>query len=118
MKNFAIRLLVNALALSAAAGIVGGINLTGSFGDVLVVALVFGILNALLKPILVLFSIPLLIVTLGMFSFVVNGALLLATAGLTDSLNIDGLWSAILGSIVMSFVTMVLGKNMKDGEKD
>ena len=118
MKNFAIRLLVNALALSAAAWIVGGINLTGGFGDVLVVALVFGILNALLKPILVLFSIPFLIVTLGMFSFVVNGTLLLATAALTDSLNIDGLWSAILGSIVMSLVTMVLGKTMKDGEKD
>ena len=118
MKNFAIRLLVNALALSAAAWIVGGINLTGGFGDVLVVALVFGILNALLKPILVLFSIPFLIVTLGLFSFVVNGALLLATAGLTDSLSIDGLWSAILGSIVMSLVTMVLGKNMKDEEKD
>ncbi len=81
MKNFAIRLLVNALALSAAAWIVGGINLTGGFGDVLVVALVFGILNALLKPVLVLFSIPFLIVTLGLFSFVVNGALLLATAG-------------------------------------
>ena len=91
MKNFLIRLLVNAAALSAAAWVVGGIELTGGFGNVLIVALVFGVLNAVLKPVLVFFSIPFIIVTLGFFALVVNGALLLITASLTDHLAVAGL---------------------------
>jgi putative membrane protein len=116
MKNFLIRLLVNAAALSAAAWVVGGIQLTGGLGSVLVVALLFGIVNALLKPVLVLLSIPFIVLTLGFFALVVNGALLLITASLTDHLAVAGLGSAILGSIVMSVVTMLLGRALKDGE--
>jgi putative membrane protein len=117
MKNFLIRLLVNAAALSAAAWAVGGIQLTGGLGSVLVVALVFGIVNALLKPVLVLLSIPFIVLTLGFFALVVNGALLLITASLTDHLTVAGLGSAILGSIVMSVVTMLLGRALEDGEE-
>jgi len=117
MRNFLIRLLVNAAALSAAAWVVGGIQLTGGFGDVLIVALVFGVLNAVLKPVLVFFSIPFIIVTLGFFALVVNGALLLITASLTDHLTVAGLGSAMLGSIVISLVTMFLGRALEDGEE-
>ena len=114
MRNFVIRLLVNALALWAAATVVSGITLSGGYGQILIVALIFGILNAILKPILVLFSIPFLILTLGLFALVVNGAMLLITAQLTDHLTVSGLGAAILGSLVISIVTLLLGQLLDD----
>ncbi|HSM61130.1 MAG TPA: phage holin family protein [Longimicrobiales bacterium] len=117
MRNFLIRLIINALALSAAAYLVTGITLAGDFWDVLLVALVFGIVNALLKPILIVLSLPFLLLTLGLFTFVVNGALLLLTASLTAHLDVAGLGAAILGSIVISIVSIVLGGVLKDEVK-
>jgi putative membrane protein len=117
VPNFIIRLFVNALALSAAAWLVSGIHLTGGFWDVLIVALVFGLVNALLKPLVWILSFPFLVVTLGLFAFVVNGVMLLVTARLTDHLAVDGLWAAVLGSIVISLVTMLLGGALKDEPK-
>jgi putative membrane protein len=117
MKNFAIRLLVNAAALWVAASLVGGIQLSDDLLGVLLVALIFGILNAVLKPILIFFSLPFIVLTLGLFALVVNGVLLMLTAALTDSLSVAGLGSAILGSIVISIVTMLLGGLLKDGEE-
>jgi len=114
MRNFIIRIFVNALALSAAAFLVGGIHLSGGFLGVLLVALLFGLVNALLKPVLLILSLPFLILSLGLFAFVVNGALLLITAALTSRLAVAGLWSAILGSLVISLVTMVLGGALKE----
>ena len=114
MRNFIIRLLINGLALSAAAWLVAGVQLSADYGDILVVALIFGLLNAILKPILVFFSIPFLVVTLGIFALIVNGAMLLITARLTDHLVVDGLGAAVLGSIVISIVTMILGGVLKD----
>jgi len=114
MKNFVVRLFVNALALWLAAWLVSGIQLSDEFGDVLLVALVFGLLNAILKPILILFSLPFLLLTLGLFALVVNAAMLLVTASLVDSLAVSGFWSAVLGSLVISVVTMVLGGALED----
>jgi putative membrane protein len=114
VKNFVIRLLVNALALWAAASMVSGIRLSEDFGDILIVALVFGIVNALLKPVLLVLSIPFLLVTLGLFALVVNGALLMITAALTERLAVSGLGAAILGSIVISLVTMFMGRVLED----
>jgi len=117
MRNFLIRLIVNALALSAAAYLVSGITLSGGFLDVLLVALVFGVVNALLKPFLMILSLPFLLLTLGLFTFVVNGALLLITARLMSHFAVAGLGSAILGSIVISVVSMLLGGALKDEKK-
>lgn len=117
MRNFVVRLLVNALALSVAAYLIPGITLTGSFGDVLLVAFVFGIVNAILKPLLIILSLPFILLSLGFFALVVNGALLLLTARLTEHLAVAGLGSAILGSIVVSIVTIVLG-GLRDGPDD
>ena len=117
MRNFTIRLFVNALALSAAAYLVPGIRLTGGFWDVILVALVFGLVNALLKPLVWILSLPFLVLTLGLFAFVVNGAMLLVTARLTDHLAVAGLWAAVLGSIVISLVSMLLGGLLKDQKK-
>jgi len=114
MRNFLIRLFVNALALAAAAWLLPGISMTGDFFGVLLVALVFGLLNAILKPILLFFSIPLLILTLGLFALVVNAVLLLITSRLLDDFQVSGFWSAVFGSIVISVVTMLLGGALKD----
>jgi putative membrane protein len=117
MQNFLIRLLVNALALAAAAWLLDGIQMSGELFDVLLVALVFGLLNAVLKPILLFFSIPLLVVTLGLFALVVNAVMLMITARLLDDFAVAGFWTAVLGSIVISLVTMILGSALKDGKK-
>jgi len=117
MQNFLIRLFVNALALAAAAWLLDGIQMNGGFFDVLLVALVFGLLNAVLKPILLFFSIPLLVVTLGLFALVVNALLLMITASLLDDFAVAGFWTAVLGSIVISLVTMILGSVLKDGKR-
>jgi putative membrane protein len=117
MQNFLIRLFVNALALAAAAWLLDGIQMSGGFFDVLLVALVFGLLNAVLKPILLFFSIPLLVVTLGLFALVVNALLLMITARLLDDFAVSGFWTAVLGSIVISLVTMILGSVLKDGKR-
>lgn len=118
MKNFAIRLVVTSVALWVAASLVGGIQLTGDTLGILWVALLFGLVNAFLKPILMLLSLPFLIFTLGLFALVVNGALLMITAGITDNLSVAGLGSAILGSIIISIVTMLLGNFLDDKIRD
>lgn len=117
MRNFLIRLFVNALALAAAAWLIDGIQMSGGFFDVLLVALVFGILNAILKPLLLLFSLPLLILSLGLFALVVNAGMLMITGRLLDDFSVSGFWAALLGSLVISFVTMLLGGALKDGKK-
>lgn len=116
MKNFIVRVLINALALSAAAWIVDGIQLSADYAGVLVVALIFGVLNAVLKPVLTLLSLPFILISLGLFALVLNGAMLMITARFTDHLSVSGLGSAILGSIVISLVTMVLGRVLDDGD--
>jgi putative membrane protein len=117
MTNFLIRLFVNALALTAAAWLLDGIVLSGGFFDVLLVAFVFGLLNAILKPLLLLFSLPLIVLTLGLFALVVNALMLMITSRLLDDFEVAGFWTAVLGSIVISLVTMVLGGVLKDEKK-
>ena len=87
--NFLLRLFVNALALAAAAWLIDGIQMTGGFWDVLLIALVFGLLNAVLKPVLLFLSIPFLIVTLGLFALVINAVMLLITANLLDDFSVS-----------------------------
>ena len=117
MRNFLIRLIVNALALEAAAWLVPGIHLAGGFWDVVLVAFGFGLVNALLKPVVFLLSLPFVILTLGLFALVVNAVMLGVTAALTDALSVSGLGAAVLGSLVISLVTMLLGGALKDEKK-
>lgn len=118
MKNFLIRLLVNALALSIAAWWVPGIRMSDGFLDVLWIALVFGVVNAILKPILMLLSLPVLLITLGLFTFVINAALLMLTAALVGGFSVDGWGAALLGSIAVSVVSVVLGILVGDDGDD
>ena len=109
---FLLRLLINAVALWVAVQLVSGIEHRGSWWSLLSVALVFGLLNAGIRPLLKLLSIPLLIVTLGLFIFVINAAMLMLTGWVSGFLelgfHVDGFWSAFLGGLVVSIVSLVL----------
>ena len=109
---FLLRLLITAAALWAAIHLVDGIDYRGSWWSLLLVALVFGVLNASVRPLLKLLSIPLLIVTLGLFIFVINALMLLLTAWVSTLLDlgfeVEGFWPALLGGFVVSVVSLVL----------
>lgn len=117
MRNFVIRLVINAVALAVAATYVEGIRLTGGPMDLLGVAFVFGLVNALVKPIVFFFSLPFLFLSLGLLAFVLNGALLLLTASLLEHFSVDGLMTAIIGSLVISIVSIFMGIVLKDEKK-
>ena len=109
---FLLRLLINAAALWVAIQLVDGIDHRGSWWSLLFVALVFGVLNASVRPLLTLLSIPLLIVTLGLFIFVINALMLRLTSwvsGLLDlGFSVAGFWPALLGGLVVSVVSLLL----------
>ena len=105
--GFLIRLIVNAIALLVVAHVIGGIHVSGILGA-LVAALVLGIVNAILRPILVILSLPLEILTLGLFTLVINGLLFWLVAALHVGLWVDGFWSAFWGALVMSIVSWLL----------
>ena len=116
--RFLLRLLVNAAALWVATRIVPGVTHTGSGLSLLGVALVFGVLNALLRPLLALLSCPLLILTLGLFTLVINAVILWLTSAVSESLGIgfhvDGFWAAFLGALVVSIVSILLSIFVSD----
>lgn len=112
MTKFVIRWLINAVALYAAVWIVPGIEYLGSWTGILWLALIIGLLNALVRPLLKFLTCPLIILTLGLFTLVINTAMLLLTRTIGQSLGIgltvDGFWSALLGSLVMSIVSVIM----------
>lgn len=102
-----IHLAVSAASLMLTAYLVPGFRV-GNFGSALITALVIGIVNALLKPILILLTLPLNILTLGLFTFVINGLLLKLCAHFLPNFFIDGLGTAIIGSIILTLVSAAL----------
>ena len=111
LMRLIVRLLINAVALAAAAWAVPGIHYQG-YGALALMALVFGFVNALIRPIVMALSCPLLILTLGLFTFVVNALMLLLAGRLANILGIpffvDKLSSAFLGAIIISIVSIIL----------
>jgi putative membrane protein len=99
----------NALALLATAYFVPGIHFTGSFPQLLLAGLIFGLLNLVVRPIALLLSVPALVLTLGLFYFVLNGLLLWGFSKLMPGYDVAGLWPGILGSLVIWLVNLVLG---------
>ena len=118
MKNIVLRLLINAGALWAAARWVDGIDLTSNVGGILVVAFIFGVVNALIRPIVKFFAFPVIILTLGLATFLINAAMLWLTSQLTANLAVGGFRAAIVGSIVISLVSWVLSVMLPDGDDD
>jgi putative membrane protein len=106
------RLLINAAALWAATRIIPGISFNGQWSTLIVVALIFGVLNASVRPLLWFMTLPLLIVTLGLFTFVLNALMLWLTGAVSDWLGlgfqVEGFGAAFLGAVVVSVVSFML----------
>jgi putative membrane protein len=121
-----IRLVVTGLAIWLAALIVPGMELVDAEPveqviSLLLIAVIFTVCNALLKPVLKVLTFPLYLVTLGLFALVVNALLLWLTGWLSAELDlgltVDGFWSALLGALVISIVTVALRANARDGRR-
>ena len=117
---FLLRLLINAAALWVAIQVVDGIEHRGSWWSLLFVALVFGVLNASIRPLLKLLSLPIIILTLGLFIFVVNALMLRLTgwvSGLLDlGFYVEGFWDAFWGGLIVSIVSFLLSMFMGVGK--
>jgi len=109
---FLLRLLINAAALWVAIQLVDGIEHRGSWWSLIFVALVFGLLNASIRPLLQLLSLPIIILTLGLFIFVINALMLLLTGWVSGQLNlgfyVNGFWDAFFGGLIISVVSFLL----------
>lgn len=115
-----VRLLINAVALLVAAWLVPGIYLRAAKGSATtddwvtlgIVALVFGVINVIIRPIVLLFTLPLTILTLGLFTFVVNALMLILTSWIAGAMGlgfrVNGFWAALLGALIVSVVSFVL----------
>ena len=126
MRTIAIKIAVNGVALWVAALVIPGIHL-GEDADqlgtslltIVLVALLFGVINTFVKPIVMLFSLPFIILTLGLFTFVVNALMLELTSGLSRAIGLDFdvehfFWDSVLGAIVITLVSMILNLILPD----
>lgn len=102
LKQIVIIWIATAAAIGLAAALIPSVEVDGGVFALLGIAVVFGLVNALIGPVLRIISLPLTVVTFGLFALVVNGALLAITAGLTDSLDVGGIFSTILAALLIS----------------
>jgi putative membrane protein len=115
--KFLIWLAVNALALGAATWLFDGITLTGDTDTdkvltLVIVGAIFGVITSFVRPIVRLLSLPLIVLTLGLMLFVINALMLLLTSAIADGIDlgfhVDGFWTALWGSIVISIASVIL----------
>jgi putative membrane protein len=107
MQAFLIRWFITTLAVMAAAWVIPGISYDTA-GALVGASLLLGIINAFVRPVLLLLSLPFIIVTMGLFIFVVNALLLLLVSSMVKPFHVDGFWSAFFGSILISIVSWLL----------
>ncbi len=123
--KFLIRLVIDALALAAAAWLIGGIWVSGRTDQdkavtLLVVALIFGLVNAVVRPVVTLLSLPFIILTLGLLLFVINAFMLWLASTISSALgfgfHVSGFWSAVFGALIVTVATWVLELVLPDGD--
>lgn len=107
MRGLLLRWLILTLAIVTAAYLIDGIQVEG-FLSAFFAAAVLGILNALLRPVLIILTLPINILTLGLFTFIINALLLKMTSGVIPGFEVQGFWPAILGALVISVVGWLL----------
>jgi putative membrane protein len=118
-----VRILINAIALAVTVYFIKGIVISGGIGGLLIVAAVFGLVNAFIRPVVSVFSLPITCATLGLFTLVINALMLLLTDGLTGSfLDISGdtgqkLLTAIIAAVIISIVSGILSWFVKENKK-
>ena len=118
LRSLVLHWVLNAAALWAAAAIVPGLEFNGGLGRLLLVAAVFGVVNSTLRPLLTILTCPLIILTLGLFTLVINALMLLVTGWLSESWNLGftvmGFWAAFWGGLVVGAVSMILSLLLRD----
>jgi putative membrane protein len=123
MLHFVVKTLINAVAIAVATWVVHGITLAGSDTahkalTLVLVALIFGVINWLIKPVVKLLALPLFILTLGLITFVINALMLLLTSWISNKANLDfhvhGFGAALLGALIISVVAWALHLVMPD----
>jgi putative membrane protein len=121
-----LRLLATAGALAVATGLLSGITLiapttSGKILALLIVALIFGVLNAIVKPIFKLVTLPVVLLTLGLFLLVINACIMLLTSWVASNVglgwHVDGFWTAVFGAIIVSVVSFLLNAFVPDGNE-
>jgi putative membrane protein len=113
LKGILIRWLLLTISIILTSYLVDGI-VVASFSSALFAALVLGILNALFRPILLIITLPINILTLGLFTFVINALLLKMVSGVVSGFHVHGFWSAIFGSLIISLVSWLLSSFVSD----
>ena len=120
MKQVFIKWIMNTIAIMLAVKFVRGINYSGEWWGILLVGVLFGLVNTFIRPLIRLFAFPLLILTLGIFTFVINAVMLSITSWLSDELalgfHVAGFRAAFWGSLVISIVSLILGCLMPQEE--
>jgi len=111
--NFLIRLVITALSLVAVAYIVPGIQVD-SFYIAIISAFILGLLNAVVRPVLIVLTLPITILTLGIFIFVINAGIFLFVARFIDGFTVDSFWYALLGSVLVGLASGVANNLAKD----
>ncbi len=107
MRGFIWRWVLNAVALYATAHLIAGIEIAG-IGAALVAALVWGFVNTIIRPIVNILTLPINILTVGLFTFVVNGFLLWLVADVVNGFAVSGIWHGIFGAVVLSVISSIL----------
>jgi putative membrane protein len=111
--RFLARVLLNALAIGVAAWLVPGVQLTGP-GPAIIAGILLGLVNALVRPILILLTLPFTLVTLGFFLFVVNAICFALTAALVPGFDLSGFFAAFFGALVVTLVSWVVSALITD----
>ncbi|NII24600.1 phage holin family protein [Pseudoflavitalea sp. X16] len=115
--NFIMRIIVTSIIAFGLSYILRGVHID-SFWAAIIFAIVLAILNAIVKPILILLTLPITLFTFGLFLFVINAAIILLTAEFVKGFRVDGFWWALLFSLLLSIITSVLYKeNRRDREQ-
>lgn len=109
-----LRLLFNALGLILIANLVSGITVEGLY-PATIAAIVLGFFNTIIRPILFILTLPITILTLGLFSFVINAALFLFAASFIEGFAVENIWYALLGSLLMSIISTIGSRFIKQG---
>jgi len=113
VRGILLRWLFLTIAILAAAYLLGGIEVSGFFSALLAAALL-GFLNAVFRPILLILTLPINVLTLGLFTFVINALLLMMASGVIGGFYVHGFWSALLGSLIISVVSSLLSSFISD----
>jgi len=112
-----IKLLTSAVAVFIIANILPGVTLVDPIKDALVVAIVLALLNVLLKPILIIFTLPITIITLGLFLIIINAIIIKTASNLINGFTVESLWVAVLFSILLSVLQSFLNALLKEDKK-